>query len=110
MKTRADYRVEIYFSDEDNCFIARAPELEGCITHGDDLAEAVQMIQQAKSLWIETALENKETLPTPLTKNKYSGKLSLRIDPELHKKTAIAAQREGDSINKFIEKTLKKCV
>jgi predicted RNase H-like HicB family nuclease len=110
MYSENDYKVEIYFSDEDGCFIARAPELEGCVTHGDNLEEAVQMIQQAKALWIETALENKEVLPIPLSKNEYSGKLSLRIDPELHKKTAIAAQSLGDSINKFIEKTLKKCV
>ncbi|MDQ7031548.1 MAG: type II toxin-antitoxin system HicB family antitoxin [Desulfonauticus sp.] len=51
------YKIIIYWSDEDNAFIAEAPELPGCMAHGKSYEEAVKNIKDAIKLWIDTARE-----------------------------------------------------
>jgi predicted RNase H-like HicB family nuclease len=56
------YEVIIYLSDEDQAFIAEAPELPGCSAHGPtQLASA----QDAIRLWIDTANEFGDPVPKP---------------------------------------------
>ena len=49
------------------------------------------------------------TLPPPTNKS-YSGKFVLRTGPDLHKALAIKAMSEGDSLNNFVVKKLKRIV
>lgn len=49
------YGLIIYWSKEDNCFLAEAPELPGCIADGTSYADALQNVQTVISEWIETA-------------------------------------------------------
>ena len=51
--------------------------------------------------WIETKLENGFEVPKPLEENNYSGKFVLRIPKTLHKKLALAAEKEGVSFNQY---------
>jgi predicted RNase H-like HicB family nuclease len=59
------YEVIIYWSDEDQAFIAEAPELPGCAadgkTHREALANAEVVIQE----WIETAKALHRSIPAP---------------------------------------------
>jgi predicted RNase H-like HicB family nuclease len=59
------YEIIIYWSQEDEAFIAEAPELPGCAadgaTHGDALANIEVIIQE----WIETAKESGRSIPEP---------------------------------------------
>lgn len=59
------YEVIIYWSDEDEAFIAEVPELAGCMadgaTHQEALANAEVVIQE----WIETARESGRLIPEP---------------------------------------------
>ena len=48
------YEVIIYWSKEDNAFIAEAPELPGCIAHGDTHSKALTNLKSAMKLWIKT--------------------------------------------------------
>ncbi|MBI4041844.1 MAG: toxin-antitoxin system HicB family antitoxin [Deltaproteobacteria bacterium] len=48
------------------------------------------------------------THPKPLAQQNFSGKIPLRIDPNLHRDLAIKAKIEGVSLNKLIEAELKK--
>jgi predicted RNase H-like HicB family nuclease len=57
------YSVNIYWSDEDQVFIAEVPDLPGCITHGDTHASALANANDAINLWIETAEEFGDTIP-----------------------------------------------
>lgn len=57
------YEVIIYWSGEDSLFVAEVPELSGCMTHGDNPAAALDNIQQAIDLWIETAREFGDPIP-----------------------------------------------
>jgi predicted RNase H-like HicB family nuclease len=59
------YEVIIYWSDEDAAFVAEAPELPGCAAHGSTQKEALMRAQEAISLWIETAKEFGDPVPSP---------------------------------------------
>jgi predicted RNase H-like HicB family nuclease len=59
------YELIIFWSEEDNAFIAEVPELPGCIAHGLTHEEALSNIKEAISLWIKTALEFGDPVPEP---------------------------------------------
>ena len=60
------YHVIIEWSPEDDLFIAEAPELPGCLAHGDTREEALASITEAMDLWIDTARELGRHIPTPV--------------------------------------------
>ncbi len=59
------YEVIIYWSDEDEAFVAEVPELPGCMAHGDTYEEALASAQEAIGLWIDTAREFGDPVPEP---------------------------------------------
>ena len=59
------YEIIIYWRDEDKIFVAEVPELKGCMAHGKTQTEAVKNINQAIELWLETAIEFGDKIPSP---------------------------------------------
>jgi predicted RNase H-like HicB family nuclease len=59
------YEVIIYWSAEDQAFVAEAPELPGCMAHGESYESALASAQEAISLWVETAEEFGDPVPKP---------------------------------------------
>ena len=59
------YEVIIFWSNDDNAFIAEVPELPGCAAHGDAPEAALSQAQEAMQLWIETAQEFGDPIPEP---------------------------------------------
>ena len=59
------YETIIYWSNEDECFVAEVPELSGCMAHGNTDEEAIYNVKQAIDLWIETAKEFGDPIPEP---------------------------------------------
>ena len=59
------YEIILYWSNEDEAFVAEAPELLGCMAHGDDQQEALKNIQDAMQFWIDTAEELGRPVPQP---------------------------------------------
>jgi predicted RNase H-like HicB family nuclease len=59
------YEVIIFWSDEDEAFIADVPELPGCMTHGSTHSEALQNAEEAVTLWLEAAEEMGREAPQP---------------------------------------------
>ena len=59
------YEIIIYWSDEDNAFVADVPELPGCMAHGDTHEAALANAREAALLWIKTAKEFGDTVPEP---------------------------------------------
>lgn len=57
------FEIIIYWSDEDQAFIADVPELPGCATHGDTHESALAQVKQAMALWIEAAQANGRAVP-----------------------------------------------
>jgi predicted RNase H-like HicB family nuclease len=58
-----NYEMIVYWSDEDNAFIAEVPELAGCMADGQTYVEAVQNAEIAIGEWIETALSVGRPVP-----------------------------------------------
>jgi len=59
------YEIIIFWSEEDNAFVADVPELPGCMAHGDTYESALSNAREAVSLWIKTAKEFGDTIPEP---------------------------------------------
>ncbi|SLM28806.1 conserved hypothetical protein [Desulfamplus magnetovallimortis] len=59
------YEIIIYWSDEDQAYIAEVPELQGCMAHGNTEESALANIKTAMELWIETAEEFGDLVPAP---------------------------------------------
>ena len=59
------YEVILYWSNEDNTFIAEVPELPGCMAHGVTQEAALKQAQEAITLWIDTAREFGDPVPEP---------------------------------------------
>jgi predicted RNase H-like HicB family nuclease len=59
------YEIIIYWSAEDQVFIAEIPELPGCMAHGDTHESALSNAKDALRLWIDTALECNDSVPEP---------------------------------------------
>lgn len=59
------YEVIIYWSSEDQAFIAEAPELPGCAADGSTYQEALANVEVVIQEWIETAKELGRPIPDP---------------------------------------------
>jgi predicted RNase H-like HicB family nuclease len=59
------YEIIIYWSNEDNVYIAEVPELPGCMAHGNSYEMALANAKEAIYLWIETAKEFGDPVPAP---------------------------------------------
>jgi predicted RNase H-like HicB family nuclease len=59
------YEIIIYWSGEDDRFIAEVPELPGCMAHGSSQERALAAIRKAMKLWTKTAKEFGDPVPEP---------------------------------------------
>ncbi len=59
------YEINIYWSEEDEAFIAEVPELAGCVADGETYQEALQNVEIIMQEWIETAQELGRSIPEP---------------------------------------------
>jgi predicted RNase H-like HicB family nuclease len=65
MKPEYRYEVIIYWSEEDQAFIAEVPELAGCAADGATYAEVISNVEVVISEWIDTARELGRPIPEP---------------------------------------------
>ena len=59
------YEVIIYWSNEDQAFIAEVPELPGCAADGGTYQDALANVEVVIQEWIETAKELRRPIPKP---------------------------------------------
>jgi predicted RNase H-like HicB family nuclease len=59
------YEIIIYWSAEDEAYVAEVPELPGCMAHGDSHEDALASAKEAAQLWIATAKEHGDPVPEP---------------------------------------------
>ncbi|MBA2246447.1 MAG: type II toxin-antitoxin system HicB family antitoxin [Gemmatimonadetes bacterium] len=65
MSSEFRYEVILYWSEEDQAFIAEVPELPGCAADGGTYAEAIANVEVVIREWIETARELGRPIPVP---------------------------------------------
>jgi predicted RNase H-like HicB family nuclease len=68
-----DYHINIFYSDEDEGYIADIPDLQFCSAFGDTPEEALKEVQIAKSIWLEAARAEGKPIPPP----RYKPELNL---------------------------------
>ena len=70
------YEIIIFWSEEDQSFVAEVPELAGCMADGDTYQSALQNAETVIAEWIETAKILGREIPEPKGKLKYANELS----------------------------------
>ncbi len=98
------YRVEVYPDEDGKGFAALVPDLPGCMTAADTREELWPMLEDAKRLWLEVALEDGIPIPEPkpLEEEEFSGKFVLRLPKTLHRQLARLSEEEGASLNALV--------
>ena len=59
------YEIIIFWSNEDQAFVADVPELPGCMAHGATHEQALANAKEAMQLWIESARADGQPVPAP---------------------------------------------
>ena len=109
MKTRDKYLKLVEWSEEDKCYVGSIPGWIGKCCHSDDEMKVYTELNTILDEWIDIYNTEGRTLPDP-TNKEYSGKFVLRTGSDLHKALVLKALNEGDSLNSFVVKRLKKLV
>jgi predicted RNase H-like HicB family nuclease len=99
------YPAQIFWSDEDEGYIAVARDLPGCSAFGESQQEALAELQHAIAAWIEASRAAGNPIPEPskpAVEDNYSGKVLVRMPKSLHANIAKEAKDEGVSLNQQI--------
>jgi len=91
------YAARIEYSDEDSCFIGHIAGIKDIIGfHADSVNELKQAFSEAVDDYLATCEKLGRAAQKP-----YSGKLMLRIPPEVHAHAAMMAEAHGKSLNQW---------
>ena len=60
-----DYHINIFYSEEDEGYIADIPDLEACSAFGKTPTEALTQVEVAKAAWLEAARAEGKPIPPP---------------------------------------------
>lgn len=100
------YAARIEYSDEDGCLIGHIAGIRDIVGfHGDTVAEMRAAFHEAVDDYLEFC-EELGKAPQKL----YSGKILLRVAPELHAQAAMRAEALGKSLNQWAADALERAV
>jgi predicted RNase H-like HicB family nuclease len=106
MTTVAEYLKKPYgrllIPEDEGGYHAEIIEFPGCFADGETAGEAAANLEEAASSWLAAVIAKGQAIPEPMEELDYSGKLVVRLPKSLHKHAALAANREGVSLNQFI--------
>ena len=71
-KMMSKYEIIIYWSEEDQAYIAEVPELPGCAADGITYKDAISNVEVVIREWIETSEELEREIPEPKGKLMYA--------------------------------------
>ena len=95
------YKLEIIPDMDEGGYVASYPDLPGCLTIGDTMQEVIKNAEDAKTAWLEAAIEDGIAINEPQSAEKYSGQFKLRLPKSLHKSLAEHSKQEGISMNQY---------
>ena len=99
------YPAHVFWSDEDEGYIATAPDLPGCSAFGETQKEALAELQDAIAAWIEASRAAGNPIPPPsqpAEEASYSGRVLVRMPKSLHARLVQQAKKEDVSLNQCI--------
>lgn len=98
------YAAKIEYSDEDGCFVGRVAGINDVIGfHAESVKELRAAFEEAVDDYIVTCEKAGRAPQKP-----YSGKLMLRVPPEVHARAAMMAEAHGMSLNQWAADVLSK--
>jgi predicted RNase H-like HicB family nuclease len=62
----SEYHINLFWSDEDECWIADIPDLKFCSAHGETPDEALREVMVAKKAWLASAKAHRQRVPKPV--------------------------------------------
>ncbi|MDO8519200.1 MAG: toxin-antitoxin system HicB family antitoxin [Deltaproteobacteria bacterium] len=104
------YSIVVTWSEEDQGWGIKVPELPGCFSFVKKLNHISRAAIQAMELWLKAAKKQGMEIPEPVSVREYSGKFVTRIDPDLHRALAVKAKLKGESINRLVEELLNEAL
>jgi len=100
------YPFQVYQSKvEQHVFwIAKSASLKGCVGQGETAAEAISELEANEQEWVATAKQVGIPIPAVPVEapQEYSGKLTVRIAPTVHRDAARIAKSEKVSLTQYI--------
>ena len=100
------YRATIEYDGDDEIFVGSVIGIaDSLVFHGNSVDELRNMFHQSVDNYL---IHCKEIGKEP--EKEYKGTFNVRISPELHKKLALAAYKNGDTLNAAVEKAVKEYV
>jgi predicted HicB family RNase H-like nuclease len=98
------YSARVEYDDEDGIFVGRIAGIrDGVGFHADSVAELREAFHDAVEDYLETCASiGKEP------QKAFSGQMMFRVNPELHRRAAIAAELAGKSLNQWAEEILNR--
>jgi antitoxin HicB len=99
---------KVISGDADEGFLIEVPDLPGCMTAGETMEEAVGMLPEAMTAWLESVLLAGEAVPEPTVISEYSGRVLVRMPKTLHQQLIERAEAEGVSANQLAVALLAK--
>jgi len=106
MKDRYTYRV--VWSDEDQEYVGLCAEFPSLSWLDDDPEKALKGIRQLVAEVVADMKASRETIPSPISLGKYSGKFQVRVPPEVHRKLALEAAESRVSLNRLVSSKLSR--
>lgn len=98
------YAAKIEYSDEDGCFVGHIAGISDVIGfHAESVKELKAAFEEAVDDYIATCEKIGRAPQKP-----YSGKLMLRLPPEVHARAAMMAEAHGMSLNQWAADVLSK--
>lgn len=96
------YNARIEYDDEDGIFFGKIAGIaDGVGFHADNVADLRAAFHEAVEDYLETCAKVGKPPQKP-----YSGRVMFRVDPEVHRKAALAAELSGKSLNQWAEEVL----
>ena len=96
------YSYRVMWSEEDGEFIGLCAEFPSLSWLAETKEAAIRGITDLVSNVVSDMESSNATIPVPLSAKHYSGNLSIRIPPEVHRKLAIQAAESNISVNRLI--------
>ncbi|MDQ7785826.1 MAG: type II toxin-antitoxin system HicB family antitoxin [Desulfomonilaceae bacterium] len=102
--TYKGYAARIEYSDEDGCFIGHIAGIKDIIGfHAESVKELRAAFQDAVDDYLATCEKSGRAPQKP-----YSGRLMLRVPPEVHARAAMMAEAHGMSLNQWATEVLSR--
>ncbi len=96
---RPHYGYRVFYSGDDQAFVATCTEMEGLSGLGATPERALRELRVALELALEELHANAVAIPQPLIELEYSGQFRLRLARSMHASLAARAVEEGVSLN-----------